>query len=138
MNRSSSIQLNLMTPDNELFNNKCLAVNVPASDGYLGIYQGHAPLISSIGVGIVRIDDLDKYFVAYGLLRINDDRVEILADVAEQPDTIDIVRATASKDRALNRLREAHRTAIDIERANASLQRALNRLSFSSRPPNDR
>ena len=133
MNRSSSIQLSLTTPDNELFNNECLTVNLPASDGYLGIYQGHAPLIASIGVGIVRIDDLDKYFVAYGLLRVNDDRVEILADIAEQPDNIDVARATASKDRALSRLREAQRTAIDIERANASLQRALSRLSFSAR-----
>ena len=122
-----------MTPDNELFNNECLTVNLPASDGYLGIYQGHAPLIASIGVGIVRIDDLDKYFVAYGLLRVNDDRVEILADIAEQPDNVDVARATASKDRALSRLREAQRTAIDIERANASLQRALSRLSFSAR-----
>ena len=122
-----------MTPDNELFNNECLTVNLPASDGYLGIYQGHAPLIASIGVGIVRIDDLNKYFVAYGLLRVNDDRVEILADIAEQPDNIDVARATASKDRALSRLREAQRTAIDIERANASLQRALSRLSFSAR-----
>ena len=129
MNRSS-IQLSLLTADNELFNNKCLTVNVPASDGYLGIYQGHAPLIASLGVGIVRIDDLDKYFIAYGLLRVNDDRIEILADVAEQPTDIDIERATASRDRALNRLREAYRTTIDIERANSSLQRAISRLNF--------
>lgn len=129
MNRSS-IQLSLLTADNELFNNKCLTVNVPASDGYLGIYQGHAPLIASLGVGIVRIDDLDKYFIAYGLLRVNDDRIEILADVAEQPNDIDVARATASRDRALNRLREAHRTTTDIERANSSLQRAISRLNF--------
>ena len=128
-----SIQLSLLTPDNELFRNKCLTVNVPTSDGYLGIYQGHAPLIATLGVGIVKIDDLDKYFVAYGLLRINEDLVEILADVAEQPDDIDVTRATESKDRALTRLREAQRTAIDIDRANASLQRALSRLSFSCR-----
>ena len=127
----NQIQLNLLTPDEKLFSNKCLTVNVPASDGYLGIYQGHAPLVASLGVGIVRIDDLDKYFIAYGLLRVSDDRVEILADLAEQPNDIDVARATASKDRALTRLREAHRRPIDIERASASLQRALSRLGFS-------
>ena len=126
----NQLQLNLLTPDDELFSNKCLTVNVPASDGYLGIYQGHAPLVASLGVGIVRIDDLDKYFVAYGLLRVSDDRVEILADIAEQPADIDVTRATASKDRALTRLRDAHRTVIDIERASASLQRALSRIAF--------
>ena len=131
--KRSSIQLNLLTPDNELFNNKCLTVNVPASDGYLGIYQGHAPLIASLGVGIVRIDDFDKYFVTYGLIRVNDDRIEILADVAEQPDEIDITRAESSRDRASARLKEAHRQAIDIERANASLQRALSRIAFGKR-----
>lgn len=126
----NQLQVNLLTPDDELFSNKCLTVNVPASDGYLGIYQGHAPLVASLGVGIVRVDDLDKYFVAYGLLRVSDDRVEILADIAEQPTDIDVARATASKDRALTRLRDAHRTVIDIERASASLQRALSRIAF--------
>lgn len=132
MNRSS-IQLSLLTPDNELFRNDCLTVNVPASDGYLGIYQGHAPLVASLGVGIVRIDDLDKYFVAYGLLRVDDDKVEILADLAEQPDEIDITRAESSRDRASARLKEAHRRTIDVRRANASLQRALSRIAFGKK-----
>ena len=74
-------------------------VNLPASDGYLGILAGHAPLIATIGTGIVTLRHEAKpqrYFIASGMFSVNDNRVQILADVAESKET-DRLGACASE-----------------------------------------
>ena len=110
-------------------------VNLPATDGYLGILAGHAPLIATIGVGVISLrhntdTPPQRYFVANGIFSVADNRVQILADVAESKEQIDLERAQASKARAEQRLKEALHSNIDIVRASASHQRALQRLAF--------
>ena len=124
-----------MTQRAELDELEAAEVNLPASDGYLGILAGHAPLIATIGTGIVRVQHRDestpqRYFVASGIFSVADNRMQILADVVESKDQIDLARAQASKARAEQRLKDALHRDIDIVRASASWQRASQRIAF--------
>ena len=132
---SATLAVKIMTQRAELAVLETEEVNLPATDGYLGILAGHAPLIATIGVGVVSLrynnDKLpQRYFIANGIFSVTDNRVQILADVAESKEQIDIERAQASKARAEQRLKEALHSNIDIVRASAALQRALQRIAF--------
>ncbi len=129
------LAVKIMTQRVELAVLAAAEVNLPASDGYLGILVGHAPLIATIGVGIVSLrlprDTPPRcYFVADGMFSVAADCVRVLADVAESKAQIDLARAQASKVRAEQRLQAALHNDIDIVRASASLQRALGRINF--------
>ena len=130
-----ALTVKIMTQRAELAELEATEVNLPASDGYLGILTGHAPLIATIGVGVVSLRrNNDKppqcYFIANGMFSVADNRVQILADVAESKEQIDLERAQASKARAEQRLKDARHRDIDIVRATAALQRALGRINF--------
>ena len=131
----TTLAVKIMTQHAELAVLEAAEANLPASDGYLGILAGHAPLIATIGTGIVTLRcnneaKPQRYFVANGMFSVADNRVQILADVAESQDQIDLERAHESKARAEQRLKDALHSAVDIVRASASLQRALSRIAF--------
>ncbi len=129
------LAVKIMTQRAELAVLAAAEVNLPASDGYLGILAGHAPLIATIGVGIVTLrhnaaTPLPSYFIARGIFSVTDNCVQILADVAEGKEQIDLERARASQARAEQRLKDALHSDIDIVRASASWQRARQRCFF--------
>ena len=130
-----ALAVKIMTQHAELAVLEAAEVNLPASDGYLGILVGHAPLIATIGTGVVTLrhggeNKPQRYFIASGMFSVADNRVQILADVAESKEQIDLERAQASKARAEQRLKDALHSDIDIVRATAALQRALGRINF--------
>jgi F-type H+-transporting ATPase subunit epsilon len=55
------MQLEIITPENKIFNGKADAVQMPGKDGLFQILDGHAPLISTLGKGMVKIDLPDSY-----------------------------------------------------------------------------
>ncbi|MDE3269308.1 MAG: ATP synthase F1 subunit epsilon [Pseudomonadota bacterium] len=128
------LQIKLMTAAAEAYQAPAVSVLVPTADGYLGIYANHAPLLAKLGVGILTVSnesgEEQKFFIADGSVHIADNVVKVLADVVEQRSQINVDRAKESKQRAEQRLKNAHREEIDIVRANASLQRALARIAF--------
>ena len=131
-----ALAVKIMTQRAELAVLEAAEVNLPAADGYLGILTGHAPLIATIGTGIVTLRHDNeatpqRYFIASGMFSVADNRVQILADVAESQEQVDLERAQASKARAEQRLKDALHSNIDIVRASASLQRALSRIAFA-------
>lgn len=110
-------------------------VVAPGSEGELTVLPMHAPLLTMIKPGVMRIvkggEDIDMAITG-GFLEVRDDRVTILADAAERAEEIDVVRAEEARRRAERLLGE--RTAeVDLARAAASLQRALVRLKAAER-----
>ena len=129
----NNLKVELLTTQALLLSQTAVSVNIPSTEGYLGIFSGHTSLLAKLCVGILEIatdNHIECFFIANGILHVSADKVKILADVAEAKDNINLDRATASKERAEQRLRNAYQTEIDIARANASLQRALARITF--------
>lgn len=127
---SNAISLAVVTPERVLFEGVVSDVRVPAADGYMGFLPRHAPLISPLGTGIIqcatRNGEAIYFAVSGGYFEVHEDRMVILADVAEAGKSIDISRAEKARERAQKRLAEPGKW--DIERARAALTRSTVRL----------
>jgi F-type H+-transporting ATPase subunit epsilon len=78
-------------------------VIVPGTEGEMGILPNHAPLLSTLKYGIlkVRTRDREEFFtVAGGIVEVQPDIITVLADAAENVAEIDVTRAEAAKRRA--------------------------------------
>lgn len=76
---------------------------VPGTQGEMGILPNHAPLLSTLKFGILRVryrDEEQVFTVAGGVIEVQPDIVTVMADAAENVQEIDISRAEAAKRRA--------------------------------------
>ena len=108
---------------------------VPGVEGELGVLTLHAPLLTMIQPGVLRIvkgGDEVEMAITGGFIEVRENRVTILADAAERAEEIDAVRAEEARRRA-QRLREERASEEDLARAEASLARALARLKVAER-----
>ncbi len=109
-------------------------VVAPGSEGYFGVLPGHAPFLTTLGVGVVTYRsgrDEHQLAVAGGFAEVRNDKVIILADSAERPEEIDRARAERAKERAERRLAGRSEEEINYVRCQAALARALVRLQVA-------
>ena len=130
------LSVEILTPNRLLLQDEADELNLPATDGYLGILPGHVALLTNLGLGevMLRKDGQQRYLTVFrGYMEVSDDKVTVLAEVAEDMAEIDAQRAAAARDRALERLNGRDAEVVDFDRASAALQRALVRLQISER-----
>jgi len=130
------LTLELATPTRLMVTAQVDEVVVPGSLGYFGVLVGHAPLLATLGIGEVTYRvGRDEYHVAVsgGFAEVRNDKVIILADIAETPGDIDRGRAERARDRAETRLAGRSQEEIDYARAMCALARALTRLQVAAR-----
>jgi F-type H+-transporting ATPase subunit epsilon len=130
------LTLELATPTRLVVNAEVDEVVVPGSLGYFGVLPDHAPLLATLGTGEVTYRvGREEYHVAVsgGFAEVRNDKVIILADVAETPVDIDRARAERARDRAEARLSGRQQEEVDYTRAMCALARAQIRLQVASR-----
>lgn len=123
-------RLEIVTPQNKVFSEDVRFLVAPGVEGELGILPEHAPLITALNIGVLRIQQDGKNFkvvVNGGFMEVRGSRVTVLANSAERVEDINVARAEAAKERAEQRLASGS-TEIDIARAELALKRALTRL----------
>jgi F-type H+-transporting ATPase subunit epsilon len=111
-------------------------VVLPGVEGELAVLPKHAPLMTMLRPGIMRIvheDREEELAVHGGFLEVRDDRVTILADAAERAEEIDVARAEAARRRAQELMAQRRRDEMESAAAQAALQRALVRLKLAER-----
>ena len=131
-----TIKVSVVTPDGPVYESNVEMVSTKAASGELGILPGHIPMVAPLQIGAVRLKNGGKTeFVAVsgGFLEVRPDQVTILAQSAEQADSIDVERALRAKERAEKRLHDQKRDNIDFKRAELALQRAINRIKVSEK-----
>jgi F-type H+-transporting ATPase subunit epsilon len=131
----TSLQLNIVSAERSLVDERVDEVEIPGADGYFGVLPGHTPLLALLGLGELWYrQGSEKHFllIAFGFAEVLPDRVTILAQVAEKPDEIDVARAEAAKKRAEERLAQPV-ADMDFERARIAMLRSLIRLQVSTR-----
>ena len=131
----TKLTLEIVTPDRALVNEQVDEVQLPGSEGYLGVLPGHTPLLSSLQVGELwyRIGQEKHYLaVAFGFVEVLPDHVTVLAQIAEKAQEIDVARAEAAKKRAEERVARPQ-SEMDFERARVALMKSLIRLQVASR-----
>ena len=108
-------------------------VEAPGALGYFGVLPGHAPFMSQIVDGRLRVLQGDREaFIAvhWGFVEVVDDEVTVLAETAEVSDDIDLERAETALKRAQERLAEFG-AAYDADQARRAVMRAETRLEVA-------
>jgi F-type H+-transporting ATPase subunit epsilon len=98
-----SFTLEVVTPERRVVRATAVEAQIPASDGYIGVLPGHAPLLSAMGQGELsyREGGATHYVAVFGgYIEVLAGRVIVLAEAAERAEDIDVARATAAKARA--------------------------------------
>jgi F-type H+-transporting ATPase subunit epsilon len=97
------LRVEIITQERKLYDDEVDIVNLPGIEGQMGILPEHAPLVTALNFGEVRVrkgDDEEIFAVGGGVVQVAHNHVIILADSAEQADEIDIARAEEARRRA--------------------------------------
>ncbi len=130
-----SIRLDIVTAERVVFSEDVDAVIAPGIEGQLGVLPHHAPLMTTLHTGELRVKKNGEEFsmaISGGFFEVRPDRVIVLADVAERAEEIDLARAELAKQRAHEELQRRPK-GVDLATAEASLRRALVRLKVGQR-----
>ena len=131
----TSIDLEIVTPEEHLYGGLVEEVNVPSLDGVVGILPGHAPMLSELGIGVISFKTEGRethLYCSYGFVEVLGSRVSVLAQVASRPDEIDTEEAETDRRKAHAELRST-RVGTDYEGASELLRRAEAKLDAVSR-----
>ncbi|GAB4247804.1 MAG: F0F1 ATP synthase subunit epsilon [Thermoleophilia bacterium] len=132
------IEVEVVAPDGPVWSGEAAMVVVPAVGGELGILPRHAPLVAQLAIGECRIKTRDNNWVslaiAEGFVKVQFDKVIVLADAAELATEIDLERAERAVEQATERLKMAREgtvpedESIDVYKEEMHLRRARNRI----------
>jgi F-type H+-transporting ATPase subunit epsilon len=133
---ANQLQVRLVTPERILIDQTADAVELPSRSGYLEVLFGHAPLLSELGAGEVRIHGghagEQRYNVNWGFVEVLPERVIILAESALKPQEIDTARAQEQLDRGHKMWNEAGDSAEKYEEANHKIEEAESKLASAA------
>ena len=130
---ANPLRLEIVTPDRVILSENVDYVAVPGIEGEFGVLPGHTPFLSALKIGCLHYKAKgETVYVCLtgGFAEVTESKVLILADAGELAAEINKERAEQAKKRALERLAKAKsEDSVNVTRAEASLQRAINRLS---------
>jgi F-type H+-transporting ATPase subunit epsilon len=131
-----TIQVDIVSAEGEIFSGPATMVFAPGSQGDLGITPRHAPLLTLLKPGEVRVQTADgpeqHFFVGGGALEVQPHKVTVLADTAIRAKDLDEEAALAAKQRAEELLREKG-DKVSMAEAQAELARIVAQLKLIQR-----
>jgi len=131
-----TIKVDIVSAEGEIFSGEAAMGFAPGTEGDLGITPRHAPLLTLLKAGEVRVQTPDGaeqvFYVGGGALEIQPNRVTVLADTALRAKDIDEAAALAAKQRAEEALRDRTGTINQAE-ALAELARMVAQLKIAER-----
>jgi F-type H+-transporting ATPase subunit epsilon len=129
----NALHLEVVTPDKLVVSQTVDYVGAPGVEGEFGVLPNHVNLLSALAIGPLRFSTGGKnqhVFISGGFADVSGNKVTVLAEAAELAQDIDQARAMAARERAEKRLADSSET-MDLVRAKTSLQRAISRLSVA-------
>jgi F-type H+-transporting ATPase subunit epsilon len=130
-----TIQVDIVSAEGELYSGPAEMVFAPGSEGELGITPRHAPLLTLLKPGEVRVKNGDveqSIFVGGGALEVQPKKVTVLADTAVRAKDLDEAAALEAKRRAEDAMSQRSEK-VDIAQAQAELVRAIAQLKMLER-----
>ncbi len=132
---AAKVKLDIVTPEKTVYREKINVLEAPAIDGLIGILPRHAPMVTALKTGVLRIRiDNDQTFISIskGFMEVKPTQINVVVATAELPEEIDVGRAEAALERAEKRL-ESEDKDVDTPRAKFALERALARLKAAGK-----
>ena len=131
----ATLRLEIVTPEAKAYSEDVDMVTLPGSEGELGIYPQHVPVLTTLIPGELRVlkNGVETSMaVGEGFVEITGDAVSILTDMALPSESIDAAAAEAAVERAQAAMKEDH-TAEEVAAIQGSLQKALAQLHVKRR-----
>jgi F-type H+-transporting ATPase subunit epsilon len=121
------MQVDLVSSEEQIFSGEVEFVIAPGSEGEIGIYPRHIPLITKLNPGLIRVKLPQKemhlvYVISGGFLEVQGNKVTVLADVVERTDSLDQAKLLEEKRIAEERLK---RSAASMDRDDVKAYAAL-------------
>jgi F-type H+-transporting ATPase subunit epsilon len=133
---ANTIHVDIVSAEGEIFSGPAKMVFAPGSQGELGIAPRHAPLLTLLRAGEVRVQppegEEQAFYVGGGLLEVQPRKITVLADTAARAKDLDEAAAIAAKQRAEEALRDSSDKISQAE-ALAELARAAAQLKLIER-----
>jgi len=111
MATANTIHVDIVSAEGEIFSGAASMVFAPGSQGELGIAPRHAPLLTMLKPGEVRVQTPDgaeqHFFVGGGALEVQPNKITVLADTALRAKDLDEAAAMAAKQRGEDALRNS-------------------------------
>ena len=132
------IHFELVTLDGVKFRQNVFEVQLPTTEGIIGVFKNHAPLVSMAVPGVVTIrhkegepDDMQEHVaINGGVVEISDDNVRVLVDEADLADEINEKEISEAHARAL-KLRAEAKDQISLNHAQSLVERTSVRLKVA-------
>jgi len=132
----ATIQVDIVSAEGEIHSGEASMVFVPAKMGEIGIAPRHAPLLTALRPGEVRVQDTEGgelfFYITGGMLEVQPTLVTVLADTALRGEQLDEAAALASQQHAEEALKGASEET-DIARAQQELAEARARYSAAQK-----
>lgn len=131
-----AILLEIVTPERLAYSDEVDAVVLPGSEGEMGVLPHHAPLVSTLGVGELRIRKggaEESFAIVGGFVQVRPDKVVVMAETADMASEIDLEKAQEARREAERALESGYHEAADLAAARAALQQALLRIRVAER-----
>ena len=130
---ANTVRIDVVSAEAEIFSGMAEFVVAPAAAGEVGIYPNHAPMITTIKPGALRIKQADQVeetliFISGGLLEVQPGLITVLADTAIRGADLDEAKALAAKAAAEEALKNRG-TDIDYAAAQAELAEAVAQIA---------
>jgi len=129
-------RLEIVTPERLVYADDVDAVVLPGSEGELGVLPHHAPLITTLGLGELRIrkSGAEEHFaIVGGFLQVRPDKVVVMAETADMASEIDLELAMEARREAERALESGYHEGADLVAARAALQLSLLRIRVAER-----
>lgn len=130
------LTLEIVTPERQAYADEVDAVFCPGTEGEFGVLPHHAPLLSTLGVGELRIrkGGEEEYFaIAGGFVQVRPDKVVVMAELADLASEIDLAAAEEARKEAERAIQQGFDEPADLARARAAMERALLRIRVAER-----
>ena len=130
------LKLEIVTPEKLAYEDEVDSVVLPGSEGELGVLPHHAPLVSTLGAGELRLrkgGQEESFAIVGGFVQVRPDKVVVMAEDADMASEIDLEKAQAARREAEKALETGYHEGADLSLARASLQQALLRIRVAER-----
>ena len=123
----TTMQVDLVSSEEQIFSGEAEFIIAPGSDGEIGIYPRHIPLLIKLNPGLVRVKLPQKemhlvYVISGGFLEVQGNKATVLADIVERTDNLDQAKLLEEKRIAEERFK---RSAANMDRDDVKAYAAL-------------
>lgn len=133
---AEKLMMDLVTPYRKVLSAEVDEITATGSLGEFGVLPGHAPFLTSLKIGELSYKQDNKVqhlAVNWGYFEVEDDKVTILVETAEQADEIDLERARAAMTRAEEAMKKLLPEDKDFRKYELALERALIRVQVAAK-----